>query len=162
MSAADVAEFSTVVDCDSSIVRGNTNAAGQFSFTIVGSAKSPILANNPGTAKVGSLIIVSNDRKICSATANALDQNGARAGGNQGPTGGDLGNQAQDVGTYQINMGNPAFYASRGDLSQSGTLAGNDIGVLASHVGRYGLNAGAGCPGGLPALCKTDKCPAPF
>jgi hypothetical protein len=160
VSAADVAEFSTVIDCDSSIVRGNTNAAGQFSFTIVGSAKAPIAANTVGTGKVGSVIVFANDRKLCSATGVTLDLNGSRVGGNQGPTGGDLGNQATDVGQYGLF---PAtHYAGRSDLNCSGTLGGNDIGVLASHVGRYGLNAGSGCPGGLASLCKTNKCPAPF
>ena len=165
VSSADVAEFSTVIDCDSSIVRGNTNAAGEFSFTVVGGAKAPIAANTSGTGKVGSVIVFANDKKLCSVTAVARTLNDARPGGpvgNQSINGGDIGDLGADLGAYQLSMGNPAFYAGRADHSCNAQIDGGDIGILGASVGRYTSPGFGGCPGGLAALCKTNKCPAPF
>jgi len=170
VTAADVADYSTSINCDSSIVRGITNAAGEFKFSIVGGAKAPTHPNTAGSGRYKGVYIFVNDAKFTSVTAISIDQDAAAPGGTPAPGGGDIGKLATNVG--QIGLG--AQYIGRGDLNASGPtnplgpppfvggVNGADLGVLAGHVGRYGLNGGGiGC--GAPfILCKTDKCPLPF
>jgi hypothetical protein len=164
ISGADLAEFSTAIQCDSSIVRGITNAAGQFSFTIVGSGKpgNEIDTDLAGNGRVGSIIITASDRKICSVSAVTLDQNSAGNAavppGDTGVNGGDFAFLANVIG--QIAGG--GAYVARGDYNCSSSVNGADLSFLAPHVGRYALGSGGFCPGGQANLCKTAKCPAPF
>jgi hypothetical protein len=177
VTAADAADYSTQIVCDSSIVRGITDDAGEFKFSIVGGAKAPTHVNTAGSGRYKGVYIFVDDVKFTSVTAISLDQDagcngvgGACAGGTAGLGGADLGKLATNVG--QVGLGGQ--YIGRGDINASGPsnpagpppfvggVNGADLGVLAGHVGRYQNNAGGvGC-GAPNVLCKTDKCLAPW
>jgi hypothetical protein len=147
------------VDCSAGTVSGVTDANGAFTFTVMGAARDagalppPAQVGGCGSrgARVFSVCPGQGLVVLGAATVVTLDLNGA-AGGSNGTTISDVANALNLFGS--VALGAP--YRGRGDINADGNLTLGDVGALLRHMGRLGLNGGAGCPA---AFCGTPACP---
>jgi hypothetical protein len=140
-------------------VTGVTNDAGQFSFTMLGSARDPGTASPPaqhgGCGERGVTVRApaadgGGIQVVCTISAVCLDQNGA-AGGSNGTTISDVANLLNLFGS--VSLGAP--YRSRGDINADGNITIGDVGSEMRHLGRLALAGGVGCtePFALEPAC---------
>lgn len=144
------------VDCVNKAVRGNTNATGQITFSILGAGFNPGNLVPPAIfagAGLNCMRVFADGTQLNQATVIHNDPNGNKSGaGNNGTNGLDLAVFKTDLGA--AGLGAP--YRGRSDYSHDGTVNGLDLSGFKTVLGAAGLGTGSG--GG----CASGGAAAPY